>query len=139
MVFLKVSLRKGIQRYGKKGKLAPRLIGPFKIVEKVGNVAYRLELPSQLSNVHPVFHVSRSRKYELDPSYVIDHSDMILEADTFFEVKPICVVYSYEKVLRGKSIPLVRIMWSQHGIQEETWELETEMRSKYSELFTSMD
>ena len=138
-VFLKVSPRKGIQRYGKKGKLAPRYIGPFKIIGKVGSVAYRLELPSQLANVHPVFHVSMLRKYEPDPSHVIDHSDLILEDDASFEVKPVRVVDCSEKVLRGKSIPLVRILWSQHGIQEETWELETEMRSKYPELFTGMD
>ena len=139
MVFLKVSPRKGIQRYGKKGKLAPRFIGPFKIIGKVGSVAYRLELPAQLSNVHPIFHVSMLRKYEPDLSHVIDHSDLVLDEDTSFEVKPVRVVDRSEKVLRGKSIPLVRILWSQHGIQEETWELETEMRFKYPELFTGID
>ena len=130
---------KGIQWYGKKGKLVPRFIGPFKIVRKVGNVAYRLELPAQLSNVHPVFHVSMLRKYEPDPSHVIDHSDLILEDDASFEVKPVRVVDRSEKILRGKSIPLVRILWSRHGIQEETWELETKMRSKYPELFAGMN
>ena len=139
MVFLKVSPWKGIQRFGKKGKLAPKFIGPFKILAKVGNMAYRLELPAQLSNIHPVFHVSMLRKYEPDPLHVIDHSDMVLDEDTSFEVKPVRVVDRSEKVLRGKSIPLVRILWSQHGIQEETWELETEMNSKYPELFTGMD
>ena len=119
--------------------MAPRYIGPFKIIGKIGNVAYRLELPSQLANVHPVFHVSMLRKYEPDPSHVIDHSDLILEDDASFEVKPVRVVDRSEKILRGRSIPLVRILWSQHGIQEETWELETEMRSKYLELFTGMD
>ena len=139
MVFLKVSPWKGIQRYGKKGKLAPRFIGPFKIIGKVGTVAYRLELPVQLSNIHPVFHVSMLRKYEPDPSHVIDHSDLVLDKDASFEVGPVRVMDRSEKILRGKSIPLVRILWSQHGIQEETWELETEMRSKYPELFTGMD
>ena len=99
--------------------MAPRYIGPFKIIGKVGNVAYRLELPSQLANVHPVFHVSMLHKYEQDPSHVIDHSDLILEDDASFEVKPVRVVDHSEKVLRGKSIPLVRILWSQHGIQEK--------------------
>ena len=139
MVFLKVSPWKGIQRFGKKGKLAPRYIGPFPILGKVGTVAYRLELPSQLSNVHPVFHVSMLRKYEPDPSHIIDHSDLVLDEDASFEVKPVRIVDRRDKVLRGKSIPLVRILWSQHGIQEETWELEAEMRSKYPELFTGMD
>ena len=139
MVFLKVSPWKGIQRFGKKGKLAPRYIGPFKIIGKVGSVAYRLELPTQISNVHPVFHVSMLRKYEPDPSHVIDHSDLVLDEDASFEVQPVRVVDRSEKVLRGKSIPLVQVLWSQHGIQEETWELETEMKSKYPELFTGMD
>ena len=106
----------GIQRFGKKGKLALKFIGPFKIVGKVGSVAYRLELPSQLANVHPVFHVSMLRKYEPDPSYVIDHSDLILDVDASIEVKPVRVVDSSDKVQQGKNIPLVRILWSQHGI-----------------------
>ena len=139
MVFLKVSPWKGIQRFGNKGKLAPRYIGPFKIIGKVGSVAYRLELPTQISNFHPVFHVSMLRKYEPDPSHVIDHSDLVLDEDASFEVQPVRVVDRREKVLQGKSIPLVGVLWSQHGIQEETWELETEMRSKYPELFTGMD
>ena len=117
IVFLKVSPWKGIQRFGKKGKLTPRFIGPFKIIAKVRSVAYRLELPSQLANVHSVFHVSMLRKYEPDPSHVIDHSDLILDENASFEVKPVRVVDRSEKVLRGKSIPLVRILWSQHGIQ----------------------
>ena len=125
--------------FGTLHKLAPRYIGPFKIIEKVGSVAYRLELPTQISNVHPVFHVPMLRKYEPDPSHIIDHSDLVLNEDASFEVKPVRVVDRRDKVLRGKSIPLVRILWSQHGIQEETWELEAEMRSKYPELFTGMD
>ena len=112
MVFLKVSPWKGIQRFGKKGKLAPSYIGPFPILGKVGTVAYRLELPSQLSNVHPVFHVSMLRKYEPDPSHIIDHSDLVLDEDASFEVKPVRVVDCRDKVLRSKSIPLVRILWS---------------------------
>ena len=79
------------------------------------------------------------RKYELDPSHVINHLDLVLDEDVSFKVKPVQVVDRHEKVLRGKSIPLVRILWSQHGIQEETWEIEAEMRSKYPKLFTGMD
>ncbi|WP_227642572.1 hypothetical protein, partial [Klebsiella pneumoniae] len=110
-MFLKVSPSKGIQRFGKKGKLAPRFIGPFQIIKKVGNLAYRLALPPQLANVHPVFHVSMLRKYEPDPSHVIDHSDLTLEDDATYEVRPLRIVDRSEKVLRGKNIPLVRILW----------------------------
>ena len=119
-VFLKVSPWKGIQRFGKKGKLAPRFIGPFRISGKVGNLAYRLELPPQLENVHPVFHVSMLRKYELDPSHVIDHSDLVLEEDASYEVRPESIVERSEKVQRGKSVPLVRILWNHRGVQEES-------------------
>ena len=79
-------------------------------------MAYLLELPSQLSNVHPVFHVSMLRKYEPDPSHVIDHLDLVLDEDASFEVKLVCVVDRRDKVLRGMSIPLVRVLWNQHGI-----------------------
>ena len=79
MVFLKVSPWKEIQRYGKNGKLALRFIGPFKIIGKVGSMAYRLELLAQLSNVYPVFRVSILRKYEPDPLYMIHHSDLVLD------------------------------------------------------------
>ena len=102
-------------------------------------MAYRLALPPQLANVHPVFHVSMLRKYEPDPSHVIDHSDLTLEDDATYEVRPFRIVDRSEKVLRGKNIPLVRILWSHRGTQEETWERETEMKNKYPDLFTGMD
>ena len=70
-VFLKVAPMKGIMRFGKKGKLSPRFIGPYEILEKVGNVAYRLALPLELSSVHNVFHVSMLRRYISDPSHVL--------------------------------------------------------------------
>ena len=70
-VFLKVSLKKGIVQFGKKGKLAPRYVGPFEVVQRIGEVAYRLVLTQQLSLVHDVFHVSMLRKYHPDPSHVI--------------------------------------------------------------------
>ncbi|MGI4568735.1 integrase catalytic domain-containing protein, partial [Klebsiella pneumoniae] len=88
-VFLKVSPRKGIMRFGKKGKLSPRYIGPFSILERVGEVAYKLALPSQLANVHPVFHVSMLRKYIHDPSHVVNFDDLNVEEDISYEVKPV--------------------------------------------------
>ena len=71
LVFLKVSPMKGVMRFGKKGKLAPKYIGPFEIRSKVGEVAYRLVLPLELSRIHPVFHVSMLRKYISDPSHIL--------------------------------------------------------------------
>ncbi|CAM8929358.1 unnamed protein product [Rhodiola kirilowii] len=72
-VFLRVSLMKGVMRFGKKGKLSPRYIGPFEILERVGNVAYRLALPPTLSSMHPVFHILMLRKYISDPSHVLEY------------------------------------------------------------------
>ena len=108
--FRKYLRGRGYRDTERKGKLAPRFIGSFKIVSEVGNVAYRLELPSQLSNVHPIVHVSMLRKYEPDPSHVIDHSDLVLDEDASFEVKPVRIVDRRVKVLRSKSIPLMRIL-----------------------------
>ena len=71
-VFLKVMPKRGVVRFGKRGKLSPRFIGPFKILERVGTVAYRLDLPPSMSDVHEVFHVSMLRKYTPDPAHVVD-------------------------------------------------------------------
>ena len=71
MVFLRISPWKGVLRFGKRGKLSPRYIGPYRIVDRIGEVAYRLELPSDLDRIHDVFHVSMLRKYIPDPSHVL--------------------------------------------------------------------
>ena len=136
-VFLKVSPRRGLHRFGRRGKLSPRYIGPFDIIERIGEVAYRLALPPKLSGVHDVFHVSMLKKYEPDPSHVLEWSKLELEADASFEEKPIRVVDSRKKVLRGKTIRLVRILWDNFGSEESTWEREDEMREKYPNLFAT--
>ena len=80
-VFLNLSPWKGVVRFGKRGKLSPRYIGPFEIVEKIGSVAYRLDLPEELSRVHNVFHIYMLRKYILDPSHVIEAPEIELRDD----------------------------------------------------------
>ena len=70
-VFLKVSPRKKVMRFGRKGKLSPRFIGPYKVIEKVGPVAYRLALPPELENIHNIFHILMLRRYRSDPSHVV--------------------------------------------------------------------
>ncbi|KAL6529131.1 hypothetical protein OROHE_014875 [Orobanche hederae] len=134
-VLLKVSPSKGVFRFGKKGKLSPRFIGPFEILERVGEVAYRLALPPSLSHVHSVFHVSQLRKYVPDPSHVIDFGDVEIEKDITFEERPVKILERRDKQLRHKTIPLVKVYWSKHGVKEATWEPEEIMRSKYPELF----
>ena len=84
-VFLKISPNKGLMHFGHSGKLSPRFIGPFEILDRVGAVAYRLALPPRLANVHNVFHVSMLRKYEPDPSHVLDWGDLVINEDITYE------------------------------------------------------
>ncbi|XP_059650102.1 uncharacterized protein LOC132295845 [Cornus florida] len=136
-VFLRVSPRKGLMRFGKSGKLSPRFIGPFEILDRVGEVAYRLALPPQLDRVHNVFHVSMLRKYEPDPSHILSWVDIDIDEDVSYEEGPYQILDTQQKVLRNKTIPMVKILWRHHGVEEATWELEQEVRSKYPELFSS--
>ena len=76
MVFLRISPWKGVLRFGKRGKLSSRYIGPYRIVERIGDVAYQLELPSDLDRIHDVFHVSMLHKYIPDPSHVLTEQPM---------------------------------------------------------------
>ena len=134
-MFLKVSTRLGVTRFGRGGKLSPRFIGPFDIIEKIGEVAYRLALPPQISSVHDVFHISMLRKYEPDPSHVLQWGGLELEADASFEEKAVEILDRRDQVLRGKTIHLVKVLWSHHGVEEATWEREDEIRAKYPHLF----
>ena len=84
-VFLKVMPNRGVIRFGKWGKLSPRYIGPFEVLERVGIVAYRLALPPSLSSVHDVFHVSTLRKYTLDPTHIVDWGELVVDTDGTFE------------------------------------------------------
>ena len=137
-VFLKISPRRGLMRFGKSGKLSPRFIGPFEILERIGEAAYRLALPPQLSGVHDVFHVSMLRKYEPDPSHVLDWTDLEVDEDASYEERPVRVLDRRDQVLRGKTIPLVKVLWKHHGVEEATWERELEVREKYLDLFVDV-
>ena len=134
-VFLKVSPTKGVVRFGKKGKLAPRYVGPFEILEKVGDLAYRLALPPTMSGVHNVFHVSLLRKYVPDASHVIDFSSIKVNADATFVVEPVRILDRSTKRLRRKEVDLVKVCWSHHDEGDASWELESDMRAKYPKLF----
>ena len=123
-VFLKVMLKRGVVRFGKKGKLSPRFIGPFKVLERVGAVAYRLALPPSLSGVHEVFHVSMLRKYTRDPAHVVDWGELVIDADGTFEEGPVRIIDSREQVLRYKTVRLVKVLWKHRRVEEATWERE---------------
>ncbi|XP_022149797.1 uncharacterized protein LOC111018144 [Momordica charantia] len=134
-VFLCVAPVKGVLRFGKKGKLSPRFIGPFEILERIGPVAYRLALPPSLSAVHNVFHVSMLRKYVHDPSHVLDYEPLQVDETLCYKEVPIGIVARETKVLRNRVIDLVKVLWRNHQIEEATWEREDEIRAHYPELF----
>ena len=113
-VFLKISPWKGVFRFGKRGKLNPRLIGPYDIVSKVGLVAYRLKLPPELSRIHITFHVSMLRKYISDPSHVLREQLVHLKENLTYEETLVQIVDRKEQVLRSKVIPLVKVLWKNH-------------------------
>ena len=133
-VFLKVAPMKGVLRFGHKGKLSPKFIGPFEILERVGPVAYKLALPPALSGVHDVFHVSMLRKYITDPIHVIDYEPLQLNEDLSYEEKPVRILAREVKTLRNRSIAFVKVLWRNHHSEEATWEREDEIREKYPEL-----
>ncbi|KAJ4718964.1 Retrotransposon protein, putative, Ty3-gypsy subclass [Melia azedarach] len=136
-VFLRVSPWKGILRFGKRGKLSPRYMGPFKIIERIGEVAYRLALPPELSRIHDVFHVSMLKKYISDPSHILDSQPAQLEENLTYEEEAVQILDSREQQLRNKTISLVKVLWRNHNVEEATWEREDQMRARYPYLFES--
>jgi hypothetical protein len=137
-VFLKISPSKGIMRFGIKGKLSPRYIGPFEILERIGAVAYKLALPPSYAGIHDVFHVSMLKKYVHDPTHVIRHEGIEVQLDASMIEKPLKILDRKEQILRNKVIPKVLIQWQHHKGPEATWEREDTMRQSYPELFEMM-
>ncbi|KAF5803619.1 putative nucleotidyltransferase, Ribonuclease H [Helianthus annuus] len=135
MVMLKVSPWKGIIRFRKRGKLSPRFIGPFRIIERVGKVAYRLELPEELSGIHNTFHVSHLRKCLADETAHVHYDDIEVDNSLNYAVKPIAILDRKEKSLRNKVINQVKVKWDHRKGSDTTWEPEEEMRRLYPTLF----
>ena len=126
---------KGHHRFGIKGKLAPRYIGPFKVTKQVGPVAYQLALPPELSGVHNVFHVSMLRKTPTEHTPTIDWSQLDLREDMSYEEQPVQILDRKVQKLRNKEIPLVKIRWKFHDNEELTWEREDYMKEHFPDLF----
>ncbi|TYJ98798.1 retrotransposon protein, putative, Ty3-gypsy subclass, expressed [Cucumis melo var. makuwa] len=108
-VFLKLSPWQGVIRFGRKGKLSPRYIGSYQIIERVGPIAYRLELPIELAQIHDVFHVSMLRKYIPYPSHVLQEQPVELKEDLSYVEEPVQILDRKEQVLRNKTIPLLKV------------------------------
>ena len=113
---------KGIIRFGRKEKLHPRFIGPYEILERIENVAYRLTLPPEMSGVHNVFHVSMLKKYITDPSHVLQSDPVQLKENLTYEEKLVQILDRKAKELRNKKIALVKVLWRNHSVEESTWD-----------------
>ncbi|XP_048493914.1 uncharacterized protein LOC125494397 [Beta vulgaris subsp. vulgaris] len=122
-------------RFGRKGKLSPRYIGPYEVLERIGEVAYRLALPTELANVHNVFHVSQLRRYIHDPNHILQPKTVKLDQNLTFENRPIKILDTKTRSTRRKVVRLDKVLWSNQKIEEATWEADDAMRSRYPELF----
>ena len=109
-VFLKVMLKRGVVKFGKRGKLSPRYIGPFEILERVGTVVYQLALPPSMSDVHEVFHVSMLRKYTSDPTHIVDWGEIDVDTYGTSEEGPVRIADGRDQVLRCKTMRLVKVL-----------------------------
>ncbi|KAM1762303.1 hypothetical protein ACFX12_004967 [Malus domestica] len=134
-VFLKLSPWNGVIHFGKRGKMSPRFIGPYQIIERIGAVAYRFELPPELSQIHNVFHVSMLWKYVPNPSHIIQIKPLQVNPNPSYVEEPVAILDRQNKVLRNKVIPLVKILWRNHAVEETTWETDESMRNQYPFLF----
>ena len=134
-MFLKVSSWKKVMRFGKKGKLSPRFIGPYEVIEKVGPVTYKLALPLDLEKIHNVFHVSMLWRYRSNPSHVVSSETIELRPDLTYEEVPVEILAREVKEFQNKKILLVKVLWRNHKTKEATWESEETMRQQYLQLF----
>nr|GFC28447.1 putative reverse transcriptase domain-containing protein [Tanacetum cinerariifolium] len=132
---LKVSPWKGVVRFGKLGKLNPRYIGPFKVLAKVGTIAYRLKLPQQLSRVHSTFHVSNLKKCLSDEPLAISLDELHIDDKLCFVEDPVEIMDREVKRLRQSRILIIKVRWNSKRGPEFTWEREDQFKQKYPHLF----
>ncbi|GKD55836.1 hypothetical protein Tco_1289223 [Tanacetum coccineum] len=127
-VLLKVSPWKGVVRFRKNSKLAPGFVGPFEIIKKVGPVAYRLDLPEKLNNVHDMFHVSNLKKCLADPTLQVPLDEIQVDAKLNFIEEPVEILEREFKKLKHSRIAIVKVRWNLKRGPEFTWEREDHMK-----------
>ncbi|GJT32759.1 putative reverse transcriptase domain-containing protein [Tanacetum coccineum] len=136
-VLLKVSPWKGVVRFGKKGKIAPRFVGPFEIIKSVGPVAYRIRLSEELNGVHYTFHVSNLKTCLADPRLRIPLDEIRVDAKLNFVEEPVEILEREFNKLKRSRIDIVKVRWNSKRGREFTWEREDQMKLKYPHLFSS--
>ncbi|KAD3066970.1 hypothetical protein E3N88_34850 [Mikania micrantha] len=134
-VMLKVSPWKGVVRFGAKGKLAPRYVGPFEITQRIGPMAYRLKLPDELCGVHDVFHVSNLKRYLADESLIIPLEEIQVDEQLLFIEEPVEIMEREVEKLKRSCIPIVKVRWNSKRGPEFNWEREDNMKAKYPHQF----
>jgi len=134
-VYIKVSPMKGVQRFGVKRKLAPRYVGPYQILERKGDVAYKVQLPVELRAIFPVFHVSQLKKFLRVPEERVEVRDIKLKSDLVYEEKPVTVLDRKEWVTRNRVVQFYKVLWSNHGEEDATWETEDYLKEVYKTFF----
>jgi hypothetical protein len=123
-MYLKVSPMKGMKRFGMKGKLATRYIGPLPIIEMCGTIAYKLELPPSLAGVHDIFHASQLKKCLKAPVDVVLPEVTPLDAGLTYPQQPIKILDQKHRVTRRKTVKILKVQWSNHSEEEVAWESE---------------
>ena len=134
-VLLKVSPWKGLIRFGKRGKLNPRYVGPFEIIARISPVAYKFKLPRELSNIHPTFHVSNLKNCLSDETLVIPLDEIEINESLNFVEEPVEIMDCEVKQMKQSCIPIVKVRWNAKRGPEFTWEREDQMKLKYPHLF----
>jgi len=137
-VYLKVSPIRGTRRFQVRGKLAPRYIGPFPIIKKVGAVAYKLQLPAEMSDVHDVFHVSQLRKCLRVPEEQVAPETIDLQDDLRYQEVPVKILDTMTRTTRNSVVRICRVQWSRHSEAEATLEREDALRAEFPSLFGSV-
>nr|GEV71603.1 putative reverse transcriptase domain-containing protein [Tanacetum cinerariifolium] len=137
-VMHKVSPWKGVVHFGKQGKLNPRYIRPFKVLSKVGDVAYRLELPQQLSQVHNTFHVLNLKKCLFDESLMIMLDELRIDDKLYFVEEPVEIMDREINQLKRIRIPIIKVRWNSKQGPKFTWECKDQFKKKYPHLFPNI-
>ncbi|WMV49722.1 hypothetical protein MTR67_043107 [Solanum verrucosum] len=131
----KVSPMKEVMRFGKKGKLSPRYVGPYKILKLVGNVAYELEFSAELAAVHPVFHISLLKKCVGDPASIVQLESVAVKDSLTYEDVPVDILDRQVRWLRNKEVASVKVLWRSQSVNGANCEAEAAMKAKYPHLF----